>query len=128
MPCAAQIEFKDVKMRYRPGLPLVLKGLNVCIEAGTTCGVVGRTGKSAYHFCLSSLGFCPLSVAMQHGKTSDVFFCVARMDCQVAFTYHLCLLECELSSLNMPIALGCPTARRFATSQLEPPCNWLVRC
>jgi len=41
-----QIEFKDVKMRYRPGLPLVLKGLNVCIEAGTTCGVVGRTGKS----------------------------------------------------------------------------------
>ena len=39
-----QIEFKDVKMRYRPGLPLVLKGLNVNIEAGTTCGVVGRTG------------------------------------------------------------------------------------
>ena len=39
-----QIEFKDVKMRYRPGLPLVLKGLDVCIEAGTTCGVVGRTG------------------------------------------------------------------------------------
>lgn len=39
-----QIEFKGVKMRYRPGLPLVLKGLDVCIEAGTTCGVVGRTG------------------------------------------------------------------------------------
>ncbi len=59
-----QIEFKDVKMRYRPGLPLVLKGLNVCIEAGTTCGVVGRTGKSAFHFCLSNLGFCPSYVAM----------------------------------------------------------------
>ncbi|DBA70095.1 TPA: hypothetical protein ACH3X2_012257 [Trebouxia sp. C0005] len=43
-PSAGKIEFKDVKMRYRPGLPLVLKGLNVCIEAGTTCGVVGRTG------------------------------------------------------------------------------------
>ena len=42
-----QIEFKDVKMRYRPGLPLVLKGLDVCIEAGTTCGVVGRTGARA---------------------------------------------------------------------------------
>lgn len=41
---ALQIEFKGVKMRYRPGLPLVLKGLDVCIEAGTTCGVVGRTG------------------------------------------------------------------------------------
>lgn len=33
-------------MRYRPGLPLVLKGLNVNIEAGTTCGVVGRTGQT----------------------------------------------------------------------------------
>ncbi|KAA6418046.1 MAG: ABC transporter C family member 2-like [Trebouxia sp. A1-2] len=37
-PSAGKIEFKDVKMRYRPGLPLVLKGLNVCIEAGTTSG------------------------------------------------------------------------------------------
>ncbi|KAL3160420.1 hypothetical protein ABBQ32_010743 [Trebouxia sp. C0010 RCD-2024] len=43
-PSAGKIEFKGVKMRYRPGLPLVLKGLDVCIEAGTTCGVVGRTG------------------------------------------------------------------------------------
>jgi len=43
-----QIEFKDVKMRYRPGLPLVLKGLSVNIEAGTTCGVVGRTGNFAF--------------------------------------------------------------------------------
>ena len=59
-------------MRYRPGLPLVLKGLNVCIEAGTTCGVVGRTGKSAYHFCLSNLGYCPLSVALWYGKTLNV--------------------------------------------------------
>ena len=45
-----QIEFKDVKMRYRPGLPLVLKGLNVCVEAGTTCGVVGRTGAGKTSF------------------------------------------------------------------------------
>ncbi|KAL3151255.1 hypothetical protein ABBQ38_013094 [Trebouxia sp. C0009 RCD-2024] len=43
-PSAGKIEFKGVKMRYRPGLPLVLKGLDVSIEAGTTCGVVGRTG------------------------------------------------------------------------------------
>ena len=67
-----QIEFKDVKMRYRPGLPLVLKGLNVCIEAGTTCGVVGRTGKSAFHCCVANLGLCLSPVAMQHGKISNV--------------------------------------------------------
>lgn len=36
-----------MKMRYRPGLPLVLKGLSVDIPAGTTCGVVGRTGEHA---------------------------------------------------------------------------------
>lgn len=58
---AVQIEFKDVKMRYRPGLPLVLKGLNVCIEAGTTCGVVGRTGDFVFCFSLLHVGICPLS-------------------------------------------------------------------
>ena len=31
-------------------MPLVLKGLNVCIEAGTTCGVVGRTGAGKTSF------------------------------------------------------------------------------
>ena len=41
---ALQIEFCDVKMRYRPGLPLVLKGLTVTIPAGSKAGVVGRTG------------------------------------------------------------------------------------
>ncbi len=39
-----QIEFQDVTMRYRPGLPLVLKGLTVTIPAGSKAGVVGRTG------------------------------------------------------------------------------------
>ena len=43
-PVLVQIEFQDVKMRYRPGLPLVLKGLTVTIPAGSKAGVVGRTG------------------------------------------------------------------------------------
>lgn len=63
---AVQIEFKDVKMRYRPGLPLVLKGLNVCIEAGTTCGVVGRTGDFAFRFCLLHFDSCPSSESSAH--------------------------------------------------------------
>jgi ABC-type multidrug transport system fused ATPase/permease subunit len=33
-PCEGKIEFDDVQMRYRPGLPLVLKGLTFTIEAG----------------------------------------------------------------------------------------------
>ena len=69
-----QIEFKDVKMRYRPGLPLVLKGLNVSIEAGTTCGVVGRTGsfpllESAQ--CLSTQCCCSLCCNLKLSGSDD---------------------------------------------------------
>jgi ABC-type multidrug transport system fused ATPase/permease subunit len=40
-----EIMFENVKLRYRPELPLVLKGLNIHIPAGSKVGVVGRTGK-----------------------------------------------------------------------------------
>ncbi|KZT00765.1 ABC protein [Laetiporus sulphureus 93-53] len=43
-PARGAIEFKDVTMRYRPGLPLVLKGLSLSIRGGEKIGVVGRTG------------------------------------------------------------------------------------
>lgn len=33
-----------MKMRYRPGLPLVLRGLDVTVAPQTRVGVVGRTG------------------------------------------------------------------------------------
>jgi ATP-binding cassette subfamily C (CFTR/MRP) protein 1 len=38
------IEFKEAKLRYRPGLPLVLKGLNLTIPSQSRVGIVGRTG------------------------------------------------------------------------------------
>lgn len=43
--CHLQVVFDHVEMRYRPGLPLVLKGLSVRIPAASKCGVVGRTGR-----------------------------------------------------------------------------------
>lgn len=43
-PVDGRIEFIDTKMRYRPGLPLVLKGLKINIPARSKVGVVGRTG------------------------------------------------------------------------------------
>jgi len=43
-PSRGEIEFRDVQMRYRPGLPLSLDGLSFRVEAGEHCGVVGRTG------------------------------------------------------------------------------------
>ncbi len=43
-PAEGRIEFINAKLRYRPGLPLVLKGLNISIPAQAKVGVVGRTG------------------------------------------------------------------------------------
>ena len=41
-PAEGAIEFKEVVMRYRPGLPFVLKGLSMQIKGGEKIGVVGR--------------------------------------------------------------------------------------
>jgi ATP-binding cassette subfamily C (CFTR/MRP) protein 1 len=43
-PEHGEIVFNDVQMRYRDGLPLVLKGLDMHVRAGERIGVVGRTG------------------------------------------------------------------------------------
>ncbi|KAI9658804.1 MAG: hypothetical protein M1831_003830 [Alyxoria varia] len=43
-PAHGEIEFKDVAMRYRPGLPLVLKDFSLHVRGGERIGVVGRTG------------------------------------------------------------------------------------
>ena len=44
-PWRGHVEFKNISMRYNPASNLVLKNLSVNIPAGSTLGVVGRTGK-----------------------------------------------------------------------------------
>ncbi len=63
-----QIEFQDVTMRYRPGLPLVLKGLTVTIPAGSKAGVVGRTGAMSHT--------SPLLVVTAHSSEKRVTVCL----------------------------------------------------
>ncbi|XP_063223005.1 ATP-binding cassette sub-family C member 3-like [Bacillus rossius redtenbacheri] len=43
-PAQGQVEFRDYQLRYREGLDLVLKGINVTIQGGEKVGIVGRTG------------------------------------------------------------------------------------
>ncbi|CAH1795308.1 unnamed protein product [Owenia fusiformis] len=43
-PNAGAVRFKDYETRYRPGLDLVLKGVNFEIKPGEKVGIVGRTG------------------------------------------------------------------------------------
>ncbi|XP_035267041.1 multidrug resistance-associated protein 5 [Anguilla anguilla] len=50
-PHVGHVCFRDVEMRYRKDLPLVLKKLSFDIQAETTVGIVGRTGSGK-----SSLG------------------------------------------------------------------------
>ncbi|XP_042225839.1 multidrug resistance-associated protein 5-like isoform X2 [Homarus americanus] len=43
-PAKGVIEVKDVKLRYRPELPLVLHGISASIKDGEKIGIIGRTG------------------------------------------------------------------------------------
>ncbi|XP_077987408.1 ATP-binding cassette sub-family C member 5-like [Glandiceps talaboti] len=50
-PNEGHVKYQDVKMRYRDGLPLVLKGIKIDIKPMEKVGIVGRTGSGK-----SSLG------------------------------------------------------------------------
>ncbi|XP_070635819.1 ATP-binding cassette sub-family C member 6 isoform X1 [Bos indicus] len=43
-PRRGQIEFRDFGLRYRPELPLAVRGVSFKINAGEKVGIVGRTG------------------------------------------------------------------------------------
>ncbi|KAK9147331.1 hypothetical protein Scep_006088 [Stephania cephalantha] len=43
-PSVGRVEIHDLKIRYRPDTPLVLKGINCVFEGGHKIGIVGRTG------------------------------------------------------------------------------------
>lgn len=43
-PEKGSLEFKNYGLRYREGLDLVLKNVNLSIDSGKKVGIVGRTG------------------------------------------------------------------------------------
>ncbi|KAJ7771298.1 ABC protein [Mycena maculata] len=62
-PTHGAIEFKNLTMAYRPGLPNVLHGISLNIKAGEKIGVVGRTGAGK-----SSLTLCLLRIVEYSGQ------------------------------------------------------------
>ena len=56
-PSRGTIVFKDVELRYRPKMELVLKKLSFDVNSGEKIGIVGRTGagKSTVSMALSRL-------------------------------------------------------------------------
>lgn len=88
--CLLQVVFDHVEMRYRPGLPLVLKGLSVRIPAASKCGVVGRTGQcgvsaTRLHLLLSPLAALPCA-HLSHSSCNNARSSMA-VDC-VSSTPH----------------------------------------
>ncbi|KAK7032834.1 oligomycin resistance ATP-dependent permease YOR1 [Favolaschia claudopus] len=43
-PSEGKIEMNKVVLKYRPGLPAVIKGISMTVQAGEKIGIVGRTG------------------------------------------------------------------------------------
>lgn len=54
-PSSGAISIRNLKMRYRQGLELVLKGINLSIPAGAKVGICGRTGSGKSSFMLAIL-------------------------------------------------------------------------
>ena len=44
-PNSGEIEFRNVRFRYQPNSPLVLKNISFKIRGGEKIGIVGRTVK-----------------------------------------------------------------------------------
>jgi ABC-type multidrug transport system fused ATPase/permease subunit len=60
-PENGSIEFQNVEMRYRPGLPLVLNGISVSIQGGQRIGICGRTGSGKSSLTLALLRIAEFS-------------------------------------------------------------------
>jgi ABC-type bacteriocin/lantibiotic exporter with double-glycine peptidase domain len=41
-PSVGKVEIKNAVLKYRPELPLVLKGLSMTVDGGEKIGIVGR--------------------------------------------------------------------------------------
>ena len=67
-PCKGLLEFNNVSLRYRPGLPLSLNELSFTIQHGQRCAVVGRTGAGEYSDVIFSILLSGSILSSNEGK------------------------------------------------------------
>ncbi|KDQ57350.1 hypothetical protein JAAARDRAFT_194496 [Jaapia argillacea MUCL 33604] len=60
-PARGAVDFRDVRMSYRKGLPEVLKGISLSIQGGQKIGIVGRTGAGKSSLMLALFRIVELS-------------------------------------------------------------------
>ncbi|KAM0755919.1 ATP-dependent bile acid permease [Meredithblackwellia eburnea MCA 4105] len=60
-PPEGKLSFQDVRMRYREGLPEVLKGVSFETKVGEKIGIVGRTGAGKSSLLQALFRICELS-------------------------------------------------------------------
>lgn len=65
-PQAGAIEMHNVSLRYRPGLPLVLKSVTLSIPARCKLGIVGRTGAGKSSMVLALLRLVEIESGTVH--------------------------------------------------------------
>ncbi|KAH8098412.1 ATPase [Aureococcus anophagefferens] len=69
-PAKGKVEFADVTLRYRPGLPPALKHLTLTVDAGANLGVVGRTGAGKSTLAVALFRLAPLDGAASSSTAS----------------------------------------------------------
>ncbi|KAG8710747.1 hypothetical protein FRC09_020949 [Ceratobasidium sp. 395] len=60
-PTGGEISFRNVALRYRNGLPLVLDGLSFSVKPGERVGIVGRTGAGKSSLLTALFRVAPLA-------------------------------------------------------------------
>jgi ABC-type multidrug transport system fused ATPase/permease subunit len=74
LQAAAPVEVRDLRFRYAPELPLVLRDVNFRIHAGEKVGIVGRTGSGKSSLIQALFRFYPIEKGeiLIDGRTANV--------------------------------------------------------
>lgn len=70
-PMKGEIVAENVQLRYREGLPLVIKGISFHIKGGEKIGIIGRTGSGKSTLSLGLLRILEMQNQKQNNKPSE---------------------------------------------------------